>query len=277
MSKSPTEKSMDTTELSTTKVSKEEMEGIENALNLFIFLRDSGAILPTSYFEQIDFYDKHGDSKIRPKKVRQSYQQKVNEQKLAWLASEAKVFLSNSKLLDKRIDENALASRKKSLSKEFAKFTKDGLIEKFAILNFHLDQVNAELTAQKEINSYLSNHLMQDLSTQQEVGDNRTNGINKKFVSNNACMKVCLEEVLSSTPEEKWSTKGTYKKFCAHTKKRFPKPPNFKKQRQSKEEKLQDRKVQEIDLDATARKEWADSTLRDYFEKQMKLSVAKLQ
>lgn len=277
MNKSPTQKSMDTTESSTSKVSKEEMEGIENTLNLFISLRDSGVILPTSYFEQIDFYDKHGDSRIRPKTGRQSYQQKVNEQKLAWLAIEANVFLSNSNALDKRIEKKALASRKKSLSKEFMKFTKDDLIEKYATLTFQLDQVNAELTALKEINSYLSSNLLQSLSRQKMIGDNKTSGVNKKYASNNACMKVCLEEVLGATPKEKWATKETFKIFCRHTRKRFPNPPYKQKQRQTKAEKRQDLKIQKDDLEATEREGWAESTLRDYFEKKMKLTVAKIQ
>lgn len=277
MKKLPSQKTMDVSKLNPNKVTNDEIEGIENALNLFISLRDSEAILPTSYFEQIDFYNKHGDSKIRPKTGRRSYQQIISEQKLAWLASEAKSFLGNGKALDKRIDKKELAARKKDLCKDLIKFTKDELIEQYAILTLRLDQANAELTVQKEINSYLSGNLLQTLSHKQKIGGNKTSGVNKKYASNNACMKICLAEVLAANPKEKWATKETFKKFCAHTKKKFPKPPYKQKQRQTKEEKLQDLKIQKADLDATSREGWADSTLRDYFERKMRLTVANLQ
>ena len=172
MKKLSAQNSIDKNELSANGISDDDTLSIENALNLFISLRNSGVILPASYFEQINFYNKNGDSKIRPIKGRQSFLQKINEQKLEWLAHEAKTYLTNSKALEKSISKKSLTSRKNDLNKDLIKLTKDELIERYSILTLKLDQAIAELAAQMEINSYLSNNLLESLLIKEKANQN---------------------------------------------------------------------------------------------------------
>lgn len=267
---------MSKSELNTNSPSDEDPLSIENALNLFISLRDSGVILTESYFEQINFYDKHGDSKIRPIKGRQSFIQKINEQKLEWLAYEAKTYLANSRALEKSISKKSLSSRKNDLNRDLIKLTKDELIEKYSILTLKHDQAITELAVQKAINSYLSDNLLESLSLKKKAGINKTGGIYKKFASNNACMRECLDEVLDAGSEDKQLTKATYRKFHRLVTNKYPMPPVIQKFRQSKDEKLQDPEIQKADLEATKRNEWAPTTLRNFFETTLKVKIKDL-
>ncbi len=56
----------------------------------------------------------------------------------------------------------------------------------------------------------------------------------------------------------------------------YPTPPYVQKPHQSKAENLQNKETQEADLEAIKRNKWAPSTLRNFFEKKLKVKVTDL-
>ena len=249
---------------------------VGNTLNLLVAFHDAGVLHLDSAAKQIEFLDKHASSDIRPTKGRQTNTQKINEKKLNYLLSATRSYLGEQNKSLKSINKDSKAAWIKKEKANLAKLTNNQLIEELARLTFDFESLKQELTALRDERSYLSKLFMSTLLGRQETVKNQKTGKDKVFLSNNQCLKECLDEVLNGGLQNKPLSKLTYTKFCRLVKKKYPTPPVLQKARLSKEERMQSAADQKADREALARNEWPPTTLRTFFEKALKVQIKNL-
>jgi hypothetical protein len=249
---------------------------IGNTLNLLVAFHDAGVLHLDSAAMQIEFIDKYASSDIRPIKGRQTNTQKINEKKLNYLISATRSYLGGQNNSLKSISKEARERWIEKVKANSAKLTNDQLLEKFANLTFDFECLKQDLAALRDEKSYLSKLFITTLSGRQKTVSAQTKKKDEKFAPNNACMQECLDEVLNSGLENKPLSKSTYTKFCRLVKKKYPTPPVLQQPRLSKAEKLQSAADQKADREALTRNEWAPITLRNFFEKTLKVKIKDL-
>lgn len=137
------------------------------------------------------------------------------------------------------------------------------------LLSNQVDHLNIE-------NEFLRYNYVDNLLKKRKTVKNQTAGKAKVFSSNNQCLQECLDEVLGAGSTQKEISNKVYIRFLKLVTKKYPTPPFVQKPRLSREEKLQEPAIQAANREALKRNEWAPTTLRNFFEKTLKIKIAEL-
>ncbi len=213
---------------------------------------------------------------LKPEKGRQSAANKIDEIKFEWLVRGHKIYMDPDGPRMKYSTQKARDTRIEKLTNKMLKVSHELLAKQYANTIIDFEFALQDRAALLEETIFLAEYVRKVLGKRLETVQNQTKGKDEKFQSNNDCMDECLKEVLESKPDNKPLTKAIYRKFIGLVIKKYPKPPVLQKLRQNKAEKSQDKGMQEADLEALERSEWAPTTLRNFFERKLKVKVADL-
>lgn len=172
--------------------------------------------------------------------------------------------------------KDVLEDRVRELVDKFSPLTQSELIPHLVGATVQVDILKQEIEELRAVSKFLIYHFNRDLSKRSAAVENQKAGKDKKFSDNNQCMQECLDEVLNSGSPGKELSKRVYTKFCRLLKERYPIPPFRQKPRLGSEEKKQDLETQTADREALQKYEWAETTLRNFFEKTLDVKIADL-
>lgn len=254
----------------------QEQQNSENLMNLLAAIEENKSVDLEHIVADLAIDYKSGNFAIKPNKGRQSNTQKINEKQLEWLSTRTSIYINPNGPHQKYLKQGNLEKRLKTLTKKMNQFSKDELVFQFSHTIIELERLIQDTQAMDAENNFLRGFFKEYQSKRKKAVANQTAGLVKKYKSNNQCMQECLDDLLNQVSAGKTLSKNLYRKFCNLVVKRFPNPPVRQKFRQSRAEKLQDPLIQQADMEACQRNEWAPSTLRKYFEKTLNVKIVDL-
>lgn len=247
----------------------------EHALNLFLAIKELGAILPSSFYEQLIYFNEHGDKDVRPKKGRQSIIQKINDQKLLWLASRATAYTNPNGALKKIHNLDSLNARLKEIKNGIKDKSRDELVNEYSNITVRLERIEQELQSTKDEIQFLSQYALSKLETRKTIVEKQKSFKNALFQDNHDCLLECIKIIESESQD--FPRKYHYRKFYELVTELYPTKPFKQAGPLSKEEKLQPKNIQEINRIANKNEKWSTSTLRNFFEAYIGKKIASLE
>lgn len=207
---------------------------------------------------------------------RQSFQEIYSEKVRGLVESIYSIRTDATRPKEKYKSKDIFDDRVRELVDKFFPLTQSELIPHLVAANVQIDLLQQEVDELKAVSKFLMHHFNSDLSNRMAAVKNQKTGKDKVFSGNNRCMKECLDEVLSKSSPDKEISKRVYRQFCRLLKERYPTPPFRQKPRLSSEEKKQDLETQTADREVLQKYEWAETTLRNFFEKTLNVNIADL-
>lgn len=219
---------------------------------------------------------KTGKINVKPSSKRRSFEEIYAEKAGDLIESLYAIRMDPELPKEKYKSEDAIEDRVRELADKFCTLTQCELVSQLVGATAKIELLKQEIDELRSVNRYLIDHFEKDLSKREATVSRQKAGKDKKFSDNNQCMKECLDEVLNSGSPAKEPSKRDYRQFCRLLKDRYPTPPFRQKPRLDSEEKKQDLETQTADREALQKYEWAETTLRNFFEKTLNVNIADL-